>query len=87
MTKIVIATAGNTLAPCLAVLRSQGYRVARVPGEESLLEAVDGSTRLLAQDPMQLLGLATLAAHRGADWRPTDAEIADWRALDASPPP
>ena len=82
MTEIVIATAGNTLAPALALLRERGYEVCRAAGEPDLLEAHKPGYRLVAEDPLSLLGLAALAEARGANWQPSDAEIDALLALE-----
>ena len=82
MPGLLIAAASNTLAPALAVLRQLGYKVSCVPGSPDLLQADNGQTRLVAEDTLQLLGLASIAAHRGTAWRPTDAEISDLLSLE-----
>jgi hypothetical protein len=82
--RIVIAAAGNTMAPALSVLHKLGYQVRAVPAHPSMLQAENASFKLLADDPMQLLALATIAAHRGADWRATDVEINALTALDGN---
>jgi hypothetical protein len=74
--KIHVASAGNTLAPALAVLRELGFEVTRTgDGETELYRAENGACRLFAEDPLMLLGLATMVQHRGACWQPTDPEI------------
>ena len=81
---IHIASAGNTQAPALAILRELGYSVTRVPsasGGISLLQASRGSCTLVAEDPLLLLGLATIEKHRGTNWQPTDAEISSLLSL------
>lgn len=75
MPKIFIASAANTLAPALSVLQELGFAVSRVPDSESLLRADNGHIELVAEDTLLLLGLASLALHRGASWEPTDAEV------------
>ncbi|GAB3358710.1 hypothetical protein GCM10027430_29420 [Lysobacter tyrosinilyticus] len=83
MSKIVIAAAGSTLAPALAVLRELGYVVSSVSDDSLLLQAENGQYRLVAEDMLQLLGLASIAAHRGPAWAPTDSEISDLIRLDS----
>jgi hypothetical protein len=83
MSKAVIANAGNTLAPALSVLQSLGFVVSRSPSNTSLLQAENGEFCLLAEDPLQLLGLASLALHRGISWQPTDAEIDELLRIDS----
>ena len=82
MDKTTIASAGNTLAPALSVLREIGYNVSLLPENPSLLLAQSQQYRLIAEDPLQLLGLATIASHRGASWQPTDTEISELLALE-----
>lgn len=82
MSKIVIATAGNTLAPALITLRELGYIVSKVSDDSLLLQAENGQYRLVAENTLQLLGLASIAAHRGPDWAPTDTEISALLSLD-----
>lgn len=82
MNKTVITTAGNALAPALAVLRELGYSVSAVPGNPTLLQADNELYHLVAEDPLQLLGLAALATHRGAAWTSTDAEVSALLALE-----
>jgi hypothetical protein len=75
---IHISSAGNTQAPALAILRELSYSVTRIPsasGEDSLLQASRGSSTLVAEDPLSLLGLAAIEKHRGLNWQPTDAEV------------
>ena len=79
--KIAISSAGNTLAPALATLCQLGYSVSQVSGSPQLLQAESSSARLRAEDPLLLLGLACLVQHRGADWQPTDSEVAQLLAL------
>jgi len=76
MSKTLIASAGNTIAPALAVLRELGFVVSQGPDDSLLLQAENGKFRLLAEDMLQLLGLASIAIHRGEKWAPTDSEIA-----------
>lgn len=81
---IHIASAGNTLAPALAILQELGYSVARIPsvsGEDSLLQASREDITLVAGDPLSLLGLATIEKCRGKNWHPTEAEISSLLSL------
>jgi hypothetical protein len=70
--RIQLAAASNTLAPALAVLRRMGYVVSR---NGDVYRADSETRRLLADDLLQLLGLAALLDERGAAWRPTDEEV------------
>lgn len=76
---ITIATAGNTLAPALAVLQSMGYPVEPIPARDErttcLLQATKPGVRLIAEDTLWLLGLAAIFEARGEDWYPSDVEI------------
>lgn len=83
--KLFVASAGNTLAPALAVLRSRGFHVSALKptnAGERLFEAENDTCRLVAEDTVSLLGLATIVHQRGADWRPTDAEVDDFLRLN-----
>lgn len=82
MAKVTISSAGNTMAPALAVLRDLGFDVTRVPGDPALLQADNEHCHLVAEDPLLLLGLATLFAHRGPIWAPSDEEVAAYLSLD-----
>ena len=84
MPKTVIAAAGNVLAPALAVLRDLGYVVSNISDGSLLLQAENSQYRLVAEDTLQLLGLAYIAAHRGPDWPPSETEISDLLHLDGS---
>jgi hypothetical protein len=82
-TKFTIATAGNTLAPALAILMAKGFVVEPSVTNGGLLQATNGVVTLLGEDPLVLLGLAAIAEARGADWKPTDNEVAVWLNLGA----
>jgi hypothetical protein len=82
MSKVLIASAGNTMAPALAELRELGFVVSQGPDDSLLLQAENGQYRLLAEDMLQLLGLASLAIRRGEKWAPTDAEVAALLTLE-----
>jgi hypothetical protein len=78
--KVTVVAAGNTLAPALAVLHRLGFQVSAMNSSMSgppLLQAEDETCRLIAEDPLLLLGLATLVRQRGANWKPTDEEVTD----------
>jgi hypothetical protein len=73
-----IVAAGNTLAPALAELVSLGFSVSRIVvsgPSEPFLRAEKLGLVLDASDPLELLGLATLAERRGAAWVPSDDEV------------
>lgn len=75
MSEIVIAAAGNTLAPALAVLIERGFDVVRLDSDPELLEARKAGYRLVGEDPLILLGLVALVEARGANWQPSDKEV------------
>jgi hypothetical protein len=75
-----LAAAANTMAPALAVLCRKGYVVTR---QGYTYRADSGARSLLADDPLQLLGLAALLDERGESWQSTDEEIDALIALDA----
>ena len=80
---IHISSGGNVLASCLTILLEKGYMVAEIEGS-SLLEATKGKEcRLVAEDPLLLLGLATLFESRGHNWRPSDEEVECFLKLDS----
>ncbi len=72
----VLVVAGNVFAPAFAVLRSRGYHVearAEAGGDQWL--ARRGDEELVADDPLQLLGLACMLEKRGRGWSATDDEV------------
>jgi len=81
--RIQLAAAGNTLAPALAALRRKGYVVSR---EGDGYRADSSTWQLLADDPLQLLGLAAMLDERGASWQPTDEEVEDFLQLELEGP-
>lgn len=74
-----LVAAANTMAPALAILCRRGYVVTR---EGNAYRADSGAHCLRGDDPVQLLGLATLLDERGASWHPTDEEVEALIALD-----
>jgi hypothetical protein len=73
-----IVAAGNTLAPALAELRKLGFSVSAVAASasgEALFRAEKVGVVLDARDTLELLGLASLAERRGANWAPSDFEV------------
>ena len=75
--KEIVAAAGNVLVPALLVLEQQGWTVEHEPESSAPWAATRRSRRILADDPLQLLGLATMSDVRGHVWRASDGEIAD----------
>jgi hypothetical protein len=71
-----LATAGNVLVPAILTLEATGYVVVREqPGEADLWRAERPDRVLIAEDPVQLLGLAQILDIRGPGWLPRDEEI------------
>ncbi|GAB2523974.1 hypothetical protein [Lysobacter humi (ex Lee et al. 2017)] len=75
MSELYIHTSGNTLAPALAVLRQRGYSVELLSKDPEMIQASKPGIRLIAEDPLYLLGLASIAEARGSQWPPTDGEV------------
>lgn len=71
-----LASAGNVVVPAILLLEERGYviEVHRSPASE-LWTARRGDIELVGDDPIELLGLASLAEARGDAWRATDEEI------------
>jgi hypothetical protein len=84
--KLHIVTAGNVLAPAFALLQSLGYRVTHVTSangkRSTFLQAENDHFRLIAEDPIYLLGLVKLAECRGASWAPTTEEVETFLRFD-----
>jgi hypothetical protein len=79
----VIASAGNTIPAALACLRASGFAVT-VSGNGRLWNAESANLKLIAEDPLTLLGLAKLYESRGAMWAPSDDEVQQHLELDAT---
>jgi len=75
--RFTVAAAGNTMAPALAVLKGLGYDVSRHISSNGTEEfhAHGLQAHLVAEDILQLLGLAALVRERGAQWLPSDPEV------------
>lgn len=72
-----IAEAANTQAPALYLLREKGYTITVKPDTESLVmefTAQKGNISVLANDPLSLLALATLAETYGENWQNLDCD-------------
>jgi hypothetical protein len=80
-TQTTIASAGNVLPAALACLRSLGYEVA-LTNDGCFCRATRDNNVLVAEDTLQLLGLAKLEAKRGSDWRPSDPEVESYLTFD-----
>jgi hypothetical protein len=71
-----IAIAGNVFAPAILALRSQGFAVNRKElDDREMWSAYRDGLDLIADDPVQLLGLASMRAERGPDWKTSDEEL------------
>jgi hypothetical protein len=71
-----IAVAGNTEVPAYLTLIKLGYAVDRIDqGGEELWIAKSRTLQLLANSPLELLGLCLLNSERGPNWQAHDEEI------------
>ena len=62
----VLARAGNIVVPCVLALRAQGFAVSmKVINEREEWKAEKPDLVLRAEDPLGLLGLASLRKRRG----------------------
>ncbi len=78
----IVAAAGNTLAPALAILLEIGFAVTR-GSDGSSYRAQDNGHLFIADDPLTLLGLVKLYEMRGENWQPSDTDITAFLSLDA----
>jgi hypothetical protein len=69
-----LAAAGNTVVPALLALEQQGWDLERSPESEWI--ASRNSRRIVADDPVQLLGLVAMRELRGRAWQASDNQIA-----------
>ncbi|WP_063693475.1 hypothetical protein [Bradyrhizobium stylosanthis] len=76
MTQETIAAAGNTEAPAYLTLVQLGYSLDR-DGEERWI-AKKGTLELVADCPLELLGLSLMRNERGPRWQADDHEIAEF---------
>ena len=64
--------------PAILLLEDRGYAVTVTRSEDvERWTATRGDVELSGEDPLQLLGLASLAEARGPSWRATDEQILD----------
>jgi hypothetical protein len=79
MTQETIAAAGNVEVPAYLTLVELGYAVHRVDkdGEDHWV-AKKGTLQLVADSPLELLGLSLLRSERGPRWQASDNEIAEF---------
>jgi len=79
--KETIASAGNTDTPAYLVLMEKGYKITVTPIEGSREEtwtAESDNVCLMANGPVELLGLASMYEQRGSAWKASDEEIDDF---------
>ncbi|MBR1176138.1 hypothetical protein JQ617_19440 [Bradyrhizobium sp. KB893862 SZCCT0404] len=79
MAQETVAAAGNTEVPAYLALVELGYSVDRVgkEGGERWI-ATKGALELVADRPLELLGLCLLRSKRGARWQAADSEIDEY---------
>jgi len=71
-----IAAAGNTDVPAYLTLTKLGYLVERTNSDgQEHWTAKKGTLELLADGPLELLGLCLLRNERGPCWQAGDSEI------------
>ena len=72
-----IASAGNIEVPAYLTLLDLGFTITcerQGPDAESWVAVKEG-LQLVADSPLELLGLATMRRERGRSWRAKDEEI------------
>ena len=69
-----ITAAANTVVPAILVLEQLGFTL-RVENNGELLVATRQGETYSAEDPVTVLGLVKLIEVRGAEWKPTDAQV------------
>jgi hypothetical protein len=74
-----ISAAGNVVVPAYLAILSKGYKI-EPSGVKSGLIATRGDDSFVADDPITLLGLISMAELRGAHWHASDQEIDDFLA-------
>ena len=70
-----MAMAGNVLVPAILALKDLGYTVSQQKQGYPRWVAQLDHRQLLADDPVQLLGLALLRERRGQRWSASDDEV------------
>jgi hypothetical protein len=74
-----IVAAGNTKVPAYLTLIELGYSVDRIDKDgEERWTAKKGTLQLMADCPLELLGLSLLRSERGSRWQASDNEIAEF---------
>lgn len=80
--EVHIAAAGNTEVPAYLTLLHAGYQVSRkVIGSKEEWKAIRADIVLVAENPLELLGLAHMRETRGFHWKAGDKEITDFIGL------
>jgi hypothetical protein len=86
--KSTIASAGNVLVPAYLALQQRGFtehgQKADDSGEGEMWVAENQFVRLVAEDPLILLGLAALYETRGSEWQAEDDQIEEFLAKYAN---
>ncbi|MGY4478575.1 hypothetical protein ACVILL_005989 [Bradyrhizobium sp. USDA 3364] len=76
MVNEVIAAAGNTAVPAYLTLLKLGYTVDRAgKGDQEHWIAKKETLHLVADCPLELLGLCLLRSEQGPHWQATDLQI------------
>jgi hypothetical protein len=72
-----IAAAGNTEVPAYLALRQAGFEVTVTPrgGESEQWVAKKTDVALIAESPLELLGLWAMRKERGSSWKASGEEI------------
>jgi hypothetical protein len=81
--KLSIRVAGNTIAPCAAVIVAKGYAVSHYYSESEMpiWDAEKDGRRFSADSAEALLGLIAMWEQRGDDWHIKDDEWASFKRL------
>ncbi len=72
-----IAAAGNTEIPAYLVLIRDGFEVSASPGPDDSEQwiAKNADFKLIAESPLELLGLWSMRKERGSLWKANGEEI------------
>ncbi|MDR1340092.1 MAG: hypothetical protein LBK58_08590 [Prevotellaceae bacterium] len=87
-----IRIAGNTIAPCFAIIKQKGYKIeARVNKNSSgeyfyTWDAVKENHHFSAECPVELLGLISMWEIRGDNWKANDIEYREYDKFTAEAP-
>ena len=73
-----LVDAANTMYPAVLALRALGFVVTRTESDAGeVWKGMRDDLVVTADDPVRLLGLATLWRDRGPNWRASDEELED----------